>query len=95
MQLVVLLAAEGLGALTASFGAEDDVDAEAIFRHVDWVFAGRPQTVPPGVRFHAIDPQFLDTVAQPLGRERPAWSAADYREPQRMSRTSGSSGRSS
>jgi len=94
VQLVVLLAAEGLGALTASFGAEDDVDAQSIFGHVDWVFAGRPQAVPPGVRFHPIDAQFLDTVAQPLDSERPAWSAAAYHAPQRMSRTSGSSGRS-
>lgn len=94
VQMVVLLAAEGLGAVTASFQAENDVDAEALFSHVDWVFAGVPQGVPPTVRFHPIDAAFVRALAAPLGHERPAWSALAYGEAQRITRTSGSSGRS-
>ncbi|HEY8361084.1 MAG TPA: class I adenylate-forming enzyme family protein [Ramlibacter sp.] len=94
VQMVVLLAAEGLGALTASFLHEDDVDAPAIFGHADWVFAGAPQAVPAGVRFQPIDEEFVRALAQPLAGERPAWSALAYEEPQRLIRTSGSSGRS-
>ncbi|RYY79117.1 MAG: long-chain fatty acid--CoA ligase, partial [Comamonadaceae bacterium] len=92
VQMVLLLAAEGLGAMTASFAPEGDVDAQAIFRHADWVFAGAPQAVPPGVRFHLIDHRFVRALAEPLGHVRPAWSALPMDQPQRLSRTSGSSG---
>lgn len=92
LQMVLLLAAEGLGAVTASFDAAGDVDAEAIYRHVDWVVAGVPQEVPAGVRFVLVDRAFLQALAEPVGSERPAWSAPAFDAPQRISRTSGSSG---
>lgn len=94
IQLVLLLAAEGLGAATASFQAEDDADAAFLFTQVDWVFSARPQQVPPGVRFHQVDQAFARALAQPPAGERPAWDAPALHEPQRISRTSGSSGQS-
>lgn len=94
LQLAVLLAAEALGAVTASFQAEGDPDAPALFAQVQWVFCARPQAVPPGVRMQVLDAQFLRLLAQPLGGERPAWLALEAHEPQRIARTSGSSGHS-
>jgi acyl-coenzyme A synthetase/AMP-(fatty) acid ligase len=94
VQLVVLLAAEGLGAVTASFQAEDDPDRDFLFTQVQWVFSARPQQTPAGVRFHLIDEAFVRKLAQPLGAARPAWVAIEMDAPQRLARTSGSSGRS-
>ncbi|RYY82973.1 MAG: long-chain fatty acid--CoA ligase, partial [Comamonadaceae bacterium] len=94
LQLALLLAAESLGATTASFQAENDSDAPFLFRQVDWVFSGVPQQVPEGVRFHLTDQAFASQLARPLGAERPAWSPLALHEPQRITRTSGSSGRS-
>lgn len=94
VQLVLLLAAESLGAVTASFQAEGDTDAPFLFEHVDWVFSGVPQAVPAGVRFHRLDAAFAHQLGQPLGTQRPAWAPLELHEPQRMTRTSGSSGRS-
>lgn len=94
LQLVVLLAAEALGAVTASFQAEGDPDAPALFAQVQWVLCARPQAVPPGVRMHVLDAEFLRLLAQPLGGDRPAWLALEAHEPQRIARTSGSSGQS-
>ncbi|MDB5860100.1 MAG: hypothetical protein JWQ76_3789 [Ramlibacter sp.] len=94
IQLVVLLAAEGLGAVTASFQAEGDPDAPFLFGQVQWVFSARPQVLPPGVHFQLIDEAFVGRLAQPLGAERPTWTPAALAEPQRITRTSGSSGRS-
>ena len=94
IQLVVLLAAEGLGAVTASFQAEADPDAEFLFTQVQWVFSARDQVLPPGVRFQRLDDAFVQQLAQPLGAERPTWTPAEWHEPQRITRTSGSSGRS-
>ena len=94
VQLVLLLAAEGLGAVTASFQAEDDPDREFLFAQVQWVFSARPQQVPAGVRFQLLDDALVRELAQPLGDEHPAWTAASLQAPQRVARTSGSSGHS-
>lgn len=94
IQLVLLLAAEGLGAATASFQAQDDADAAFLFAQVDRVFSGRAQMTPPGVPFHLIDDAFVRRLAGPLGAERPAWAPLELHETQRITRTSGSSGRS-
>ena len=93
MQLVLLLACEAVGAVTASFQAEDDGDAAFLFTQVDWVFSGVPQVVPSGTRFVLVDSAFIRALAQPLQAE-PAWSPADLHAPQRITRTSGSSGAS-
>ncbi|HZY16309.1 MAG TPA: AMP-binding protein, partial [Ramlibacter sp.] len=93
IQLALLLACEGLGAATASFQAEGDVDAPALFRQVQWVFSARPQAVPEGVHFVLIDDAFARRLLAP-GGERPAWAAAELDAIQRISRTSGSSGTS-
>lgn len=94
IQLVLLLAAEGIGAATASFQAEDDADAPFLFTQVQWVFSARPQVLPPGVRFQLLDAEFARRLGQPLGAERPVWDPLAAHEPQRIARTSGSSGRS-
>jgi acyl-coenzyme A synthetase/AMP-(fatty) acid ligase len=93
-QLVVLLAAEALGAVTASFQAQDDADAPFLFSQVQWVFAAQQQQAPAGVRFHSIDDAFFARLAQPLPEATPAWAPLDLQEPQRISRTSGSTGAS-
>jgi len=94
--LVLLIAAENLGAVTTAFLHEKDPDAQQLFTLVDWVFSDFAQQVPQGVRFVSIDAGFLKLVeavdainAQGLPRV-----ALELDEPQRISRTSGSSGRS-
>ncbi len=94
IQLLVLLACEALGAVTASFLAEDDPDAEFLFTQVDWVFCARAQRLPAGVRFGLLDAALVDRLAQPWTGALPPWSPADLEEPQRISRTSGSTGAS-
>src|SRR3954469_14035818 len=54
IQLLLLLAAEGLGAYTASFQAEGDPDAAFLFTQVHWVFSALPQATPGGVRFQLM-----------------------------------------
>lgn len=93
VQLAVLLAAEGLGALTASFLPEGDPDAAALLRHVDWVIGGTVPERPPGVRFQPVDGAFVRALGQPAP-EPVRWAAAAWDAPQRISRTSGSSGAS-
>jgi acyl-coenzyme A synthetase/AMP-(fatty) acid ligase len=56
------------------------------------VFSARAQAVPPGIRFQLVDDAFVRQLAQPLGAERPAWVATALDAPQRLTRTSGSSG---
>lgn len=92
LQLVLLLAAESLGAATASFQAENDPDAAFLFTQVQWVLSARPQQVPADARFVLVDEAFLRVLGQPLAGEYPAWSPLALQEPQRISRTSGSSG---
>lgn len=94
IQLVLLVAAEGLGASTASFNGEADNDAPFLFALVQWVFSARPQQVPAGVRFQLLDEAVALQLAQPLDGQRPAWDACELHEPQRISRTSGSTGAS-
>ena len=94
IQLVALIAAEGLGAVTVNFQAQDDGDAPWLFERVQWVFSCLPQTVPAGVRFVHMDQAFADGLAAPLEGEGPAWMTLADGEPQRIVRTSGSSGAS-
>ena len=94
LQLVVLLAAEGLGAVTLSFQADDDPDLDFLLTQVDRVFSGRPLAVPPQLPFHLLDEAFVRALAAPLGAARPAWVPLPFDAPQRITRTSGSSGRS-
>jgi acyl-CoA synthetase (AMP-forming)/AMP-acid ligase II len=94
IQLAVLLACEALGAVTASFLAEGDPDADFLFTQVDWVFAARAQAVPAGVGFGLLDAAWVDLLARPHEGPEPEWSPAQPEEPARMLRTSGSSGAS-
>lgn len=94
--LLLLIAAENLGAVTTCFLPENDPDADAVFGLVDWVFSDRAQAVPAQVRSVTLDAEFLARLqavnpADPTPLPRVAL-ALD--EPQRISRTSGSSGRS-
>jgi acyl-coenzyme A synthetase/AMP-(fatty) acid ligase len=91
-QLLVLLAVEGLGGVTAGFAAEGDDAAPAMFRHVQWVVASLPQAVPAGVRFLLVDDAFLARLDQPLEGPAPAWAEVAGDAPIRMARTSGSTG---
>src|SRR6478609_2993431 len=94
VQLVLLLAAEGLGAVTTSFQADDDPDRDFLFTQARWIFSARAQQVPDSAHFQLVDDAFVRELAQPLGDEHPAWSAAALDAPQRLTRTSGSTGRS-
>lgn len=92
IQLVLLLAAESLGAVTVSFQADNDPDAGWLLPRVDWVFSGLPQALPEGVRFVPLDAEFARRLGEPLREPPPAWTPLPAGEPQRMVRTSGSSG---
>jgi acyl-CoA synthetase (AMP-forming)/AMP-acid ligase II len=94
IQLAVLLACEALGAVTASFLAEGDPDADFLFTQVDWVFAARAQAVPAGVGFGLLDAAWVDLLARAYEGAEPEWSPAQPEEHARMLRTSGSSGAS-
>jgi acyl-coenzyme A synthetase/AMP-(fatty) acid ligase len=94
--LLLLIAAENLGAVTTCFLHEDDPDLEALSGLVDWMFSDRPQPAPTTVRNVMLDADFIGRLqavdlADPTPLPRVAL-ALD--EPQRISRTSGSSGRS-
>jgi acyl-coenzyme A synthetase/AMP-(fatty) acid ligase len=91
-QLLVSMAVEGLGGVTASFEPEGDDGAQALFRSVQWVVAGLPQVVPAGVRFILLDDAFLRELARPLAGPPVPWVVPDADMPQRLARTSGSSG---
>jgi acyl-coenzyme A synthetase/AMP-(fatty) acid ligase len=94
--LLLLVAAENLGAVTTCFLAEGDPDKDALFALVDWVFSDLAQSPPARVRSVLLDSGFVERmqsagVGDPSALPRIAL-APD--EPQRISRTSGSSGRS-
>ena len=94
--LLLLVACESLGAVTTSFLSQGDTDAQAVFSLVDWVFSDSEQEVPQSVRFVRIDEAFVARIrsvdlADPTPLPRVALGPG---EPQRISRTSGSSGRS-
>ncbi|MDB5860101.1 MAG: malonyl-CoA synthase [Ramlibacter sp.] len=92
IQLALLLACEAMGVATASFQAEGDADAQALFGRVDWVLAAQPQAPPPGVRFQQIDAAFAQRIGAPLQGAGPVWTPAAPDAPARITRTSGSSG---
>jgi acyl-coenzyme A synthetase/AMP-(fatty) acid ligase len=94
--LLLLIAAENLGAVTTAFQPQKDPDAQEVFRLVDWVFSDDPQQVPPRVRFVPVDAGFVKRIeAVDMADPRPLPRIAlALDEPQRISRTSGSSGRS-
>ncbi|RYZ01586.1 MAG: hypothetical protein EOO24_14960, partial [Comamonadaceae bacterium] len=91
-ELVLSLAVEGLGGVTASCAAAGDEAAPALYARVQWVLAAAPQAVPAGVRFVLVDDAFLRTLDQPLQGPAPAWAAPTPDAPVRLARTSGSSG---
>jgi acyl-CoA synthetase (AMP-forming)/AMP-acid ligase II len=94
VQLVLLLAAEALGAVTVSFDSEDDPDRAFVFSHADRVFSALPQDVPSGVRLHRIDQDFVAGLAEPVQGAGPDWRPLPMDAPQRLTRTSGSTGAS-
>ncbi|MEP6790979.1 MAG: class I adenylate-forming enzyme family protein [Ramlibacter sp.] len=96
LQLMLLIACENLGAVTASFAGEGDSDATALITLVDWVLSEATQECPPGVQYQQVDKVFVDRVmavdphsGPPCPRVSP-----ELHEPQRLTRTSGSTGRS-
>jgi acyl-coenzyme A synthetase/AMP-(fatty) acid ligase len=96
LQLLLLIACENLGAVPAPFHAEGDPDAQALFGLCDRVLSEKPQDVPAGKLFHLMDEAWLRQVAAidpDDGRPCPRVVTA-MDEPQRLSRTSGSTGRS-
>jgi malonyl-CoA/methylmalonyl-CoA synthetase len=94
--LVLLIAAENLGAVTTNFLPQGDPDAQAVFGLVDWVFSDAAQEVPARVHSVPVDAAFVRRIqAVDLDDSRPLpRTALPMDEPQRISRTSGSSGRS-
>jgi acyl-coenzyme A synthetase/AMP-(fatty) acid ligase len=92
IELILLLAAEGLGAVTASFGANDDTAAPDLWRHADWVFSGQPQQVAGPARFHLADQAFVHALRSPVPVDGVGWTPQQPHEPQRILRTSGSTG---
>ena len=94
--LLLLIACENLGAVTTSFLPRNDPDAEALFGLVDWVISDAPQRCPTTARFQLLDGAFLAQVSAIDPRDGAACprAALEPHEPQRISRTSGSSGRS-
>ena len=95
LQLVLLLACEALGAVTASFQGQGDPDADFLFTLVDWVFSPLAQAVPAGVRLERIDAERVRAWTQPLASGMDVVrEPAALAQPQRIARTSGSSGRS-
>jgi len=94
--LLLLIACENLGAVTTSFLPRNDPDTEALFGMVDWVISDAPQRCPSTARFQLLDGAFLAQVSAIDPRDGAACprAALEPHEPQRISRTSGSSGRS-
>jgi acyl-coenzyme A synthetase/AMP-(fatty) acid ligase len=94
--LLLLIASENLGAVTTAFLHEKDPDAKEVFALADWVFSDFAQDVPKDVRFVRIDDAFVKRI-EAVDLKDPAplpRLALPLDEPQRISRTSGSSGRS-
>jgi acyl-coenzyme A synthetase/AMP-(fatty) acid ligase len=96
VEMLLLIACENLGAVTASFLAENDNDAPWLFSLVDWVLADLPQACPEGVRFQLLDEAFLERVAaiDPHDGVPCPRVSLELHEAQRLTRTSGSTGRS-
>lgn len=96
LELMLLIACENLGAATASFSgaAGEDRNAAALFGHVDWVLSEAVQVCPAGVRFQRIDEAFVQSLAGIEAGEAGSCprAALELHEPQRIVRTSGSTG---
>jgi acyl-coenzyme A synthetase/AMP-(fatty) acid ligase len=94
--LLLLIAAENLGAVTTSFQPAGDPDVQAVFSLVDWVFCDAAQEVPARARSITVDADFVRcmTAVDPADTRPLPRVALRLDEPQRISRTSGSSGRS-
>jgi acyl-coenzyme A synthetase/AMP-(fatty) acid ligase len=94
--LLLLIASENLGAVTTSFLPRGDPDGDAVFGMVDWVISDEPQVCPANKRFQLLDGAFLGeiTAIDPGDGVPYPRIALEPHEPQRISRTSGSSGKS-
>ncbi|MEJ5990118.1 class I adenylate-forming enzyme family protein [Ramlibacter sp. PS3R-8] len=93
-QMIVLLAAEAVGAVTASFVAEGDPDAPFLFTQVRHVIAETPQDVPSGVAFHALDDAWMQELGSAPVPGQVTWTPPPWDAPHRIVRTSGSAGAS-
>lgn len=93
-QFIVLLACESIGAASASFLGEGDADAPELFALVDWVMAGVPQATTGGKPFVLLDDAFLAPFFTREPSPRRERLELALHELQRISRTSGSSGKS-
>lgn len=94
VEMVATLACECLGAVPASFSSENDADAGALFARVAWVLSERPQALPHGVCSILLDQGFVTRSATVDSGAfvAPGVPLRDE-EPQRLLRTSGSTGR--
>lgn len=96
IELAVVLACENLGCVTVSFDAANEPDADVLFERADWVLSERPQPRAAPGRCIVLDAAFAAALraidvddGTPYPRE-----VLDLHEPQRLTRTSGSTGRS-
>lgn len=95
-QLMLLIACENVGAVSIPFVGHDDPEREPVLAMADWVISEVEQACPEGTGFQRIDDAFrerVQAVALDEGAIFPAVSL-EPGEPQRISRTSGSTGRS-
>jgi acyl-CoA synthetase (AMP-forming)/AMP-acid ligase II len=64
LALLLLIACENVGAVSAVFDAEGDPDAASLFALVDWVLSEQPQPgLAPSNRFQLLDQAFADRAA--------------------------------
>lgn len=94
-EIVAALACENLGAVSASFLSQGDPEEEAVFRMADWVVSERPRTLPEGTRSIWLDAPgvaAIEAIDPADGTPYPR-IALELSEPQRLTRTSGSTGR--
>ena len=95
LTLLLLIGCENVGAVSAVFDAEGDDDAATLFTLADWVLSEKPQPdAPARVRFQLLDQSFADRAAaiDPSDVQAQPRVALRLDEPQRITRTSGSSG---
>lgn len=94
LELVLLLAAEGIGACTISFRDQDDPDLDFVLRQSRWVLSGRAGPAASHAGFRLADEAFLAALGQPLATVGGPWVPLPAETTHRISRTSGSGGRS-
>lgn len=94
-ELIATLACENLGAVPASCASRNDDDAQRLFERVDWVLSEHPLDVPAGRRTLLLDAAFVARSKAPALRQAPGTPPVRVlaHEPQRLLRTSGSTGR--